>query len=226
MCHFVVIKIAGGSKSFATNSALMRFFTAMDSPVSIETGRGRKAFVANVANMRPLPCMNANMPFQQTGPVKCFATIIAGQHVFLSSSHSFGSSWRWNGIIVVVDDGIAPCLRFTDFGFSYWWAQCFRGCHRGRLSEGRRGGCSCCCRGRTELKSFHRGRGDFGSVFAIVGACSTITRDRFTTCKWEKVQRCKICFMRGTLKCHDTHCCCTKYGLSMSQWNCKLVHLQ
>ena len=64
MCHFVVIEVARGGKPFATNSALMGFFSTVDSSMGIQTGGSGKTLVTNITNMRTFSRMNANVSLE------------------------------------------------------------------------------------------------------------------------------------------------------------------
>ena len=76
MSHLVVIEVAGGGEPFTTDPALVGLFTAVDSSVSIEAARGRKAFVTYVTYVRPFPCMNPYMPFKKTRTIEGFAAVV------------------------------------------------------------------------------------------------------------------------------------------------------
>ena len=114
MCHSVIIKITRCRKSFATNGAFMRFFSAMDSSVCIEAGRCRKSFFANVTDMRSFPGMRPQMPVKQWRPVKTFSAKRTGQHFLMRGT------WRIILLIFIFDDQGA----WTKGGGS--WSSTFR----------------------------------------------------------------------------------------------------
>ena len=80
MCHFVIVKIGGGCKRLATHLALVGLLPGVDPPVRVQAGAGAEPFVANVAHMRPLSGVGADVSLQEAGTVELLATRVAGQH--------------------------------------------------------------------------------------------------------------------------------------------------
>ena len=79
MCHFVIVKIGRGCKGLATHLALVWLFSSVDPPVRVQAGAGAEPLVAEVALVRPLPGVGADVSLQETRTVELFATRVAGE---------------------------------------------------------------------------------------------------------------------------------------------------
>ena len=79
MGHLMVIKIARRRESLPANSALVRFFAAMDPPMSVETRRRGEPLLANITDMGPFSGVDSHVPFEQRRSVKGFSAVVARQ---------------------------------------------------------------------------------------------------------------------------------------------------
>jgi hypothetical protein len=126
----VLFSVADVIESFATNLALVRFFTSVYANVATQVSRCGEGFPAHVTAIRTLARVGAQVDLQTVGHGELLATVptrvvsplattgvtmaILGQAVFLYLSHS-------------------PTLRFTGFSilerfllYRNWWKMKFR----------------------------------------------------------------------------------------------------
>ncbi len=82
--HLVVVQVAGCSKPFSTDPALVGLLPAVDPTVGVERGGGGETLAADITDVRPLPGVDADVALEQARTIERLAAVVAREHVLLS----------------------------------------------------------------------------------------------------------------------------------------------